>query len=105
MKTYYTEEDLQTGDFVIAMHNYGGYDLGFYLGEGSGESHQFYSIYSLSFWFYDKNYEKPPRKRYISKAGEYSFIKYSAELITKKEVLETYKKAIEALKILKIKER
>jgi hypothetical protein len=100
MKTLFTEEELQTGDFVIAINSHGGYTLGFYIGKGSGKSHQFYDIYHLSNWI--NSGENSPRKSYIPKAEYYNFIKYSAELITNKEELETYERAIEVLKILKI---
>ena len=104
MKSRYSNKELEKWDLIIAIfNNYA--DVGFYLGKGVNLSRQYYSIYTLAHWLdrkLDGKTSRGPYKSYMSNGCFARFIKYSSELIDDPETIETYNKAVEALKLLNI---
>lgn len=93
-----------TGDYVLIIHTGGYCTLGFYLGKGKGDSIQYYSQSLLSKWM-DHHALGNPRKSYVIDPLNERVVKYSISLVKDQNLLEIYKKAVEALKKLNIEVR
>lgn len=95
---------LKVGDFIaVAEGNY--MYLGFFAGRGTGNSFQYWTLWSLSNWLDDTSKRrtegKKPWKNYHNSYNTQRALKISPEFLDP-EHMELYEKSIEALRILKV---
>lgn len=107
MKVYETQlsGDINLYDFVIIASD-SFLQTGFYCGRGPTGTFQFYTTWSLAYWYDTRKDEEVPSKlkpfkSYINSPSGYRIAKYSPELLTE-ERKENYYKALEAFKLLNI---
>lgn len=96
----YISKEIKKGDLILVIFNNTS-ELGFYLGKGRNQSHQYHRLTSLDYWLPEikQGIAKAPAKGYVSNCTPYRMVKYSPELLND-EFKDKYNNALEALKLL-----
>lgn len=94
----YISGEIKKGDLILVLDNR--IRVGFYLGAGSGTSQRYYNINCLCRWN-DSDKRRKPSISNIWGNTVSRMIKYSPDLLSG-EMLKSYEKALEALKLLNI---